>query len=60
VFADVEPAWLPILEMIATDIFPFGGLALDVVVMALMNQKTLTPVQQAAFDTAYSARVQTT
>lgn len=59
VLQDVEPQWLPIVEMVASDLFPFGGLAVDVIALAIFNQKKLTPQQQANYDAAYNARMQT-
>jgi len=60
VFRDVEPSLLPIFETIAGDLFPFGGLAVDVVALAVLNSKQLSPGEQKIYDDAYSARVQAT
>ncbi len=57
-FATIEPALLPVFETIAGDLFPFGGVAVDLVACALLNQKQLSPAEQKLYDDAYNARVQ--
>lgn len=60
VFKDVEPSLLPIFETIAGDLFPMGGIAVDLVALAILNAKQLSPAEQKVYDDAYNARVQAT
>lgn len=54
----IEPALLPVFEKIAGDLFPFGGVAVDLVAYAILNQKQLSPGEQKLYDDAYNSRVQ--